>query len=170
MKIALLGIICAVYSIQVCYAASASGIARYAREQIGSRKWTVESSHQTGRNTFKCNIFVADVLKHERAYAPNRWPFFYSPIGADQWADPDSRYLKDSDYWNLCSGRPQTGDVIAEHGHVGIVTGYRRTTSASARTDPMGIVVENDWGFRSGNNPTCWRYNYSKLPRTPMSI
>ena len=100
----------------------------------------------------------------------NRWPFFYSPIGADQWADPDSRYLKDSDYWNLCSGRPQTGDVIAEHGHVGIVTGYRRTTSASARTDPMGIVVENDWGFRSGNNPTCWRYNYSKLPRTPMSI
>lgn len=82
-----------------------------------------------------------------------RW-YWYSPIGADEWADSSSSYLTEDSCWHLCYNK-QPGDVIAEHGHVGIVTGDGLTTSASAVEDK---IVENDWGFRSGQNPTCWRY------------
>lgn len=51
---------------------TASTIARAARNQIGSRTWLYSSSHVTGTNTNKCNIFVADVLKAVGADAPER--------------------------------------------------------------------------------------------------
>ena len=47
---------------------------------------------------------------------------------------------------------------------MGIVTGYKKTTSANALADPAGKIEENSWGFRTWKDnyvkPTCWRYNY----------
>ncbi|KAL3860170.1 hypothetical protein ACJMK2_010328 [Sinanodonta woodiana] len=147
----------------VCQASSSGGnIGNRARSYIGSRKWLYSSSHETGVNTNKCNIFVADVLKEESCPAPNRWFWRYSPIGAEEWANPNSWYLSMSRCWERCNN-PVKGDVIATGGHVGIVSGNRKTTSASAAASPAGLIVENDWGFRSGQNPTCWRYLHQKF-------
>lgn len=51
---------------------TASTIARQAKRHIGSRTWLYSSSHVTGTNTNKCNIFVADVLRAVGANAPER--------------------------------------------------------------------------------------------------
>ena len=48
---------------------------------------------------------------------------------------------------------PQEGDVAALGTHVGFVTGSAETTSGAEHE-----VINNDWGFRSGQNPTFWRY------------
>ena len=57
---------------QVCHGVTANDIVKYARKQIGSFKWTKDSEHFLGAGKWKCNIFVADVLKHVKADAPNR--------------------------------------------------------------------------------------------------
>lgn len=130
-----------------------------ARDYIGSRRWLRDEDYGdlAGEGVNKCNLFVAHVLKECRADAPNRHWWFYSPIGAWEWANPDSSYLEDDACWSLCHSF-QDGDVIATGGHVGIVTGDELTTSAASTASPPGKVVENDWGFRSGQDPTCWRY------------
>lgn len=87
--------------------------------------------------------------------------FFYTPIGANEWENPHSTYLTSDSSWELCtSPRKVPGDVIAERGHVGVVTQSGKTTSASALASPRGLIVENNWGFRAGDNPACWRFNY----------
>ncbi|KAL3860175.1 hypothetical protein ACJMK2_010333 [Sinanodonta woodiana] len=145
----------------VCRASSSGeNIGNRARSYIGSRTWLYSSSHVTGVNTNKCNIFVADVLKEENCPAPNRSWWRYSPIGAGEWANPNSEYLNSSRCWEICDS-PVKGDVIAMGGHVGIVSGSRNTTSASALAQPRGLIVENDWGFRSDDNATCWRYRHN---------
>ncbi|KAK3108448.1 hypothetical protein FSP39_008184 [Pinctada imbricata] len=90
-------------------------------------------------------------------YIRSWWRF--APIGANEWANPRSTYI--GYCWRLCSNRStQKGDVLAiagngGSGHVGIVTVPNRMTTSAARYR----VVQNDWGFRAGQNPTCWRYN-----------
>ncbi|KAL3860173.1 hypothetical protein ACJMK2_010331 [Sinanodonta woodiana] len=146
----------------VCHASSSGEkIGNRARKYIGSRTWLYAGSHVTGANTNKCNIFVADVLKEENCHAPNRY-WWYSPIGAREWGNSNSAYLSNSRCWERCYN-PVKGDVIATGGHVGIVSGDRKTTSASAAASPAGLIVENDWGFRSGQNPTCWRYRHYRF-------
>ncbi|ELT94004.1 hypothetical protein CAPTEDRAFT_197776 [Capitella teleta] len=80
--------------------------------------------------------------------------FWWSPIGANEWANTTSSYLCDDKCWVLVTS-PQNGDVAAGYGHVGIVTGPATTTSAGEFA-----VVTNDWGF--GNPPrqaqAFWRY------------
>ncbi|KAK3610402.1 hypothetical protein CHS0354_008690 [Potamilus streckersoni] len=148
------------FCVNVVCQASSSGesIGNRALWYVGSEKWLYSGSHQTGANTNKCNIFVADILKEEGCPAPNRRRS-YSPIGAYEWANSNSVFLGRSPCWERCNS-PEKGDVIATDGHVGIVSGYQRTTSASAAAYPPGLIVENDWGFRSGQNPTCWRYRH----------
>ena len=47
------------------------------------------------------------------------------------------------------------GDVIAQqhgpvYGHVGIVVEQGSTVSAYGDVQPQGLVLKNDWGFRTG--------------------
>ncbi|KAL3860174.1 hypothetical protein ACJMK2_010332 [Sinanodonta woodiana] len=145
-------------SFRLCQASSSrESIGNRARSYIGN-----QTCHVTGANTSKCNIFVVDVLKEESCPVPNRWFWRYSPIGAEEWADSKSLYLSMSLCWERCNN-PEKGNAKATEGHVGIVSGYRNTTSASAAADPQGLIVENDWGFRSGQNPTCWRYLHKRF-------
>ncbi|XP_071083407.1 uncharacterized protein [Haliotis cracherodii] len=125
---------------------------RIADRYIGSTQWSYASSHDTGRNTNKCNIFVADVFDEAGGGVPHRWFGLAGPIGAGEWGNPRSSYLTSDRCWtNYPTGH--VGDVIAGGGHVGIVTGRRITTSAARYS-----VVKNDWGFRPGQTVTYWRY------------
>ena len=61
-------------------------------------------------------------------------------------------------HYKQCDSDPAPGDVIACKGHVGIVTGDKKTTLADPEGNPRGIINETDWGFRRGQKATCWRY------------
>ncbi|XP_071084242.1 uncharacterized protein [Haliotis cracherodii] len=132
---------------------SGSTIARTANKYIGSTKWSYASSHKTGANTDKCNIFVAEVLEEAGATVPQRHWLTWSPIGAGEWGNARSTYLTKDACWNRATSS-RSGDVIGDGVHVGIVTGSRLTTSA--RWDK---IVRNDFGFRAVQKPmTLWRY------------
>ncbi|XP_067683472.1 uncharacterized protein [Haliotis asinina] len=129
-----------------------SKIKRVADSYINSTRWSYASPHTTGRNTNKCNIFVADVIEKAGGSVPHRWWGVAGPIGAREWGNPRSSYLTGDRCWtNHRTGLD--GDVIAGGGHVGIVTGRRLTTSAAKYS-----VVKNDWGYRPGQSVTFWRY------------
>lgn len=109
-----------------------------------------------GPETYKCNLF-ADTQYEAAGYnLPN--------IGGGIIARAFERYppgaqsLSNSNYavpgWPVVSGPAQPGDLIADQGHVGIVTGPGSSISASP-----GGVVENRWGFRPGQSPVVRRCN-----------
>jgi len=65
--------------------------------------------------------------------------------------------LKCWDYLATGPDGSDSGDVIAQcHAaegatrHVGIVVAQSQSASASALTNPKGIIVQNDWGFQAG--------------------
>ncbi|WGG49031.1 RHS repeat-associated core domain-containing protein [Rugamonas sp. DEMB1] len=99
-----------------------------------------------GENTYKCNLF-ADTQYEAAGYdLPNigggalAQLFGKNPPGAQSLSTPNYSVPN----WPVVSvGR--SGDLIASNGHVGIISGPGRTISASTKG-----VVENDWGFRSG--------------------
>ncbi|KAK2163372.1 hypothetical protein NP493_1466g00016 [Ridgeia piscesae] len=135
----------------------AEKIAKMAESKVGSTLWSFASTHKTGANTNKCNIFVGEMIEAAGATVPHRHWWMWSPIGAAEWGSSSSSYLLSNKCWTLVSSTTDAkrGDVISDGHHVGIVTGQSLTTSASARTQN---VVTNDWGFKASQNPTIWRY------------
>jgi RHS repeat-associated protein len=107
-----------------------------------------------GAGTYKCNLFVDASYSDAGFHLPN--------IGGGRISRALGRYppgaqsLSDSSYdvpgWPVVPGPAQQGDLIATGGHVGIAVDGSNTISAS----PSG-VVENDWGFRSHQNPVIRR-------------
>ena len=51
---------------------------------------------------------------------------------------------------------PQVGDVISNGSHMGIVSEPGKTSISAS--DIEGKVVENDWGFREGDEVKAWHY------------
>jgi hypothetical protein len=122
-----------------------AGIAAAARSHEYDKKWI-----KTGKYTNKCNLAVADWIYEATGRAPGyngRAPL------AHEWADPNVNI----DDWSapFPVSQAQPGDVVAQsheggqNGHVGIVVAPGKTASADALKDPAGIVIINDWGFRS---------------------
>lgn len=120
----------------------------------GADRTDVNSGFPTG--TYKCNIY-ADTQYEKAGYnLPN--------IGGSALSRALGRYppgaqsLSSSNYsvpgWPVVSGPALAGDLLADRGHVGIATGSGQSISASP-----GGVVENDWGFRSGQKPVIRRCN-----------
>ena len=136
---------------------SGSATANMADSYVGSTAWAYASSRKTGRNTYKCNIFVAEFIEQAGKSVPHRHWWKWSPIGAAEWANPNSSYLTSASCWSVVTGCYKRGDVAATGGHVGIVTGKDATTSASSI---VNSVVKNDWGFRAGQRLTFWRYTF----------
>lgn len=132
-------------------------IAQVAKSKVGSSDWKYsEERGDFPKNTNKCNLFVYEVAVAAGATPPTvpRYVIFNRPPTAGEWATPSVSI----NGWTVVTD-PQPGDVVAEAhnyadatGHVGIVTGDKLTTSASALVG--GVIVENDWGFRSDNHPT----------------
>ncbi|SIO59004.1 hypothetical protein SAMN05444166_5891 [Singulisphaera sp. GP187] len=112
-------------------------------------------------NTNKCNKFVFDVAVEAGVTPPPKvsmYLIFSRPPTAGEWADPKVAISG----WDVVTS-PLPGDVVAEAhryadatGHVGIVVGPNLTVSASALVG--GVIVENDWGFRTDQTPTFRRY------------
>jgi hypothetical protein len=140
-----------------------------ARHYVGSKNWAVNADRPPyGPGTNKCNLFVYEVLNEAGASVQmierHKWGISRGkhPPLAGQWADRNFSISG----WTIVPS-PQIGDVVAEahhysdaSGHVGIVSSVspdgKSGTTISAATS--GSVVENDWGFRSGQSPVFRRY------------
>jgi RHS repeat-associated protein len=140
-------------------------IAATAKSKVNSHDWDFgKVKDNFGANKNKCNKFVYDVLKEAGASpgTPNTnlvkqllgIPAF--PPTAAQWADPNYRI---PGWVVLKPGEsPAPGDVIAEKinytdatGHVGIVVDNQQTVSQWST--PVEIVGQNNYGFRSDDDP-----------------
>lgn len=103
----------------------------------------------------KCNQAVADWIQNSgrpRPHVPGHFGLIPRDPSAHEWADPGVTIPGWSAPMPLDQAQP--GDVIAQqHGpiyaHVGIVVGPRQTVSAYGEVSPQGLVLLNDWGFRT---------------------
>lgn len=150
---------------------AAADIVRVARAKVGSRAWLYSvKKDEFDVNTNKCNKFVYDVLVEAGVTPPPRigtwWGLRSRPPLAGEWANPN---LVVPGWITVTS--PLPGDVVAEAhqysdatGHVGIVVAAGRTVSAAALPPLPGTVIENDWGFRSGQTPVFKRCTYYPAP------
>ncbi|KAI0222277.1 hypothetical protein LSAT2_026486 [Lamellibrachia satsuma] len=144
MKMCLLLLCCIVATSLACRVTrNMKKIAKQAKNHVGSKIWSKASKHKLGADTNKCNIFVAEMIEKAGASLPHRHWWSRSPIGATEWANQKSRYLTRSGCWKNVKSACR-GDVMAEFIHVGIVTGTKKTTSASSRVHK---VVTNNWGL-----------------------
>ena len=163
-------------TIEVKHESAINQIIPVAKKYIGSSTWAYSANKPPyGPKTNKCNLFVYDVLnqagasvqmkKRDRGWFKGIFVKRYVnyPPLAGQWANSSVSIPG----WIVVK-TPQIGDVAAEAiqysnatGHVGIVSEVTlggkngKTISASAVTNK---VVENDWGFRSGQNVVFRRY------------
>jgi hypothetical protein len=103
----------------------------------------------------KCNQAVADWIVasgHPRPHVPGHFGLIPRDPSAHEWADPRVAIAGWSPPMPLATAKP--GDIIAQshgpiYGHVGIVVAPGKTVSAYGEMTPQGLVVENDWGFRT---------------------
>lgn len=51
------------------------------------------------------------------------------------------------------------GDIITDGKHMGFISGYRKTISASSKAEDLK-VVENDWGWREDQKDTVKIFRY----------
>ena len=120
-------------------------IAQTALKYQGSLEWVYGAKKGNfGKNTYKCNKFVQDVLTENDAEPSGTWP----PL-ASRWAKGNVEGFKD-----VTDGKPNVGDVIAgaysysdASGHVVIVTYIDLLTGY---VETMGTVHSNyigDGGF-----------------------
>ncbi len=107
-----------------------------ARSHLGKTDWAFAVKNgKWGKNKWKCNKFVADVLEEAGTPVPTKsteWGNKYPPL-ANEWADrtkeiPGFEIVKD----------PQPGDVVGFQnpkglGHVGIVSGDNKYISAKEK-------------------------------------
>lgn len=113
----------------------------------------------------KCNQAVADWITasgHPRPRVPGHFGLIPRDPSAHEWADPKIAIPGWSAPMSIAQAQP--GDIIAQqhgpvYGHVGVVIARGQTISAYGEVTPQGLVLQNDWGFRTspganGENPT----------------
>nr|XP_022301601.1 uncharacterized protein LOC111109676 [Crassostrea virginica] len=139
-----------------------------ARNKVGSTKWNYYSYWGEGygyKKTWKCNLFVYDVLTEAKAKAPTKWSWLHrSPISANEWTNPNSKNIKGTGCYKTVSfSSKQKGDIIAfkrkrKSGHVGIVSTNGFYISALKRK----VEEDNIEAFRRRHasivKTIVWRY------------
>jgi hypothetical protein len=103
----------------------------------------------------KCNQAVADWIVasgHPRPRVPGHLGLIPRDPSAHEWADPHVAIPNWSAPMPVSQAQP--GDVIAQqhgpvYGHVGVVVSRGHTISAYGEVIPQGLVLQNDWGFRT---------------------
>ncbi len=107
-----------------------------------------------GKGAYKCNLYTDTSYESAGYNLPNVGGSWISEL-LERYP-PGAQSLSDSNYvvsgWPVVQGPAQPGDLVAQGGHVGIATSSSTTISAA----PKG-VVENDWGFRKGQNSVLRR-------------
>lgn len=153
-------------SIEVRQTEAVDNILPVIRGHIGSTEWAYTADRPPGANTNKCNQYVYEALNEAGAAVPmmQRRRFGIRrpdhPPLAGQWADSSVSISG----WEVVS-TPQPGDIAAEaieysdaSGHVGIVSTVNEDGTGTTISATSDSVVENDWGFREGQNVTYRRY------------
>ncbi len=136
--------------------AGGGGLAEIALRHQGdtsyeAAKWN--GWYRPGSN--KCNKAVADWIVasgHPRPFVRGHFGLIPRDPSAHEWADPRIKIVGWSAPMPLAHVQP--GDVIAQqhgpiYGHVGIVVSPGMTVSAYGEVKPQGLVLKNDWGFRT---------------------
>lgn len=141
-------------------------VLEHARAHIGSTAWSrfCTRTSANSRVTFnygepKCNLFVYEMLvaggvkqdlPNTAGALKSYLPFFNTqpnprPYCCSDWYNcrvPNMTYIGQGiNALNKC----WPGDIITEGKHMGIISGPRKTISASSIE---GKIVENDWGWR----------------------
>ncbi len=127
-------------------------IATTAEKYEGSEDWKVNKRKgDFGPGTYKCNLFVYDVLKEAGATAPKQ-PSGLWPLTAEDWANPTKSI---TDWCYMGKGSKVTrarGDVIAEKRHYSNATGHCGIAVSSSEV--MGVqgdkVTKGDHDLKKG--------------------
>ena len=100
---------------------------------------------------YRCNLFVADAYNYGngREIIPTGLIGSHPPSAFD-WYNGNVTV----GFVSTTNARP--GDIVAVQGHVGIVSRPGNTISASSTEN---AIVENDWGFRPGQDVRIWHYS-----------
>jgi hypothetical protein len=110
----------------------------------------------------KCNKAVADWIVesgHPRPFVRGHFGLIPRDPSAHEWADPKIVIKGWSTPMPRAVAMPgavaMPDDVISQehgpvYGHVGIVAEQGSTVSAYGDVQPKGLVLKNDWGFRTG--------------------
>ena len=141
-------------------------IAATAKKYLGSKNWLTKSKRgRAGAGTYKCSLFVHEVLKEAGAPAPTtgkgKWP-----LQAGSWANPK---LKIAGWRVLAPGEKWLpGDVLARAeasegatGHVAIVSGEGKVTG----TIGDGTIREGDFGSRWYQSDNPWFFQEKVVVR-----
>ena len=125
----------------------------WAKKRKGSKRYNQWGTRGFPRwwGEYKCNLFVADAYNkgNNKEIIPTGF-WGTTPPRAEDWFDG-----------NVPAGfsateTPQVGDVISDGSHMGIVSEPGKTSISAS--DIEGKVVENDWGFREGDEVKAWHY------------
>ncbi|XP_055998997.1 uncharacterized protein LOC130047642 [Ostrea edulis] len=114
------------------YTSANTQIWEIASSKLDSTTWSVKNDWRGDgdyTNKWKCNLFVYDVLLEANVKAPKINRRGHNTIGANEWANPQSEYVKETGcYETVSDAYKQKGDVIAfgrrsgTSGHMGIVS------------------------------------------------
>jgi len=126
-----------------------------AQRHIGSQEWLYCRGVFLWRNKHKCNKFVADMYNSTWPLIPMGLFGSKPPTARDWYAGRIPRGFR-----RVFESKP--GDIASDGVHMGIVSKIGTTISASSHLN--GVIVEDDWGFRtgtkSGNAATIRFYTY----------
>ena len=134
-------------------------IVEQARQCVDSADWTKERERTSfdGEVTFrkkepKCNLFVYEVLKQIGIDTglPNSYGYIFRekrPYRCKQWYAGEVPNFKCIGIGKEALKQSKPGDIITQGKHIGIISGFRKTISASSRSDE-NKVVESEFGWR----------------------
>lgn len=147
-------------------------VVQCAKKYIGSKDWDKNvDKGSVLSDEYKCNLFVAEVLNEAGFEVPytnkagikamirliSKLDFnFDRPLVAAQWykGECPGTTLVGEGVNGLNKAWP--GDIITNGVHVGIISGPKKTISAT----PSQGVVENDWGWRAGDIDSMKVFRY----------
>ena len=142
-----------------------------ARQYIGSTDWTKRKKRTSfdGEVTFrkkepKCNLFVYEVLKQIGIDTglPNNYGVIFKekrPYRCKQWYAEEVPNFKCIGIGKEALKQSKPGDIITQGKHIGIITGFRKTISASSRSDE-NKVVESEFGWREDEQDIVKVFRY----------
>ena len=130
---------------------------------IGSYSWSplAIKKSEDGKSTFypkefKCNLFVYDVLylsgisldlPNESGKLGQFFGQSQRPYRCKEWYNEEVPNFKCIGKGIEALNKSLPGDIITDGKHMGFISGYRKTISASSKVEDLK-VVENDWGWR----------------------
>ncbi|TDG94492.1 hypothetical protein [Cardinium endosymbiont of Culicoides punctatus] len=119
-------------SVKHNYMGKGEDIAQEAESNKGSTAWAYSTSKESSgvgkfkENTWKCNLFIYDMLEAAGVSAPKNYDSkckCYWPITAGDWTDSVSGFKK---VYSL-----QKGDIVSDGSHVGIAVSDTRILAAN---------------------------------------